>query len=198
MAKRRRGSDGKFLSGGSATGGTGDLKPQILTMTTPSPIGASDYSVARIPLPRLVLGGVNTATIVEMLRVDWYFGIENLSDAAVTHWGFLATSTNRTQDEGASLNQLVLDIQDPRTFAIGVWDTFTTGTSGSRTQQLPVSIDLTDNNGNGVLVATDSIFIVGADAGAAILTPTMAKVLYRMVNVGITEYVGIVAGMQGP
>jgi len=56
----------------------------------------------------------------------------------------------------------------------------------------PVRFDLTDQNGNGILIATDQIFVVMAHLGAAVNAQATAKVTYRIVNVGIQEYVGIV------
>lgn len=196
--KRSRNSDGTFrTSGGSLTGGTGDVKPQFMTLLTPVATGSSDYSVARISLPQLVLGGEDTATIFEFLRVDWYINVYNQADAAGTAWAFLTTNTARVQDEGASLVTAFADLAEPGTFGMALVNTFTTGTSGAFANTLPISVDLTDGNGNGILVATNSIFIVGGAAGDPVLSPFLAKVLYRQVNVGIREYVGIVASSQG-
>ena len=61
---------------------------------------------------------------------------------------------------------------------------------------MPVIIDLTDNNGNGLLIATDKLFIVFANLNGTVVGSAVAKVKYRLSNVGITEYVGIVQSQQ--
>lgn len=62
---------------------------------------------------------------------------------------------------------------------------------------MPQTIDMTDSEGNGVLIATDSIFIVSGAVGNIVPGQAVAKVLYRLKEVGIQEYVGIVQSQQG-
>jgi len=61
-------------------------------------------------------------------------------------------------------------------------------------QQFPIHIDLTDQNGNGMLIATQTIVVNGGNTSgtAATARTYTAKVLYRLIEVGIEEYVGIV------
>lgn len=188
----KRGADGRFkTSGGSLTGGTGDVKPQWLTSTSPFAAGANDYSVQTINVPRIILGQSGVATVMEILRVDWYLGLADLSDEDALYWGFLNTSLTRTQDETSSFATLAEDAADPQTFALAAQDlSFTT--SGANSTQIPISLDMTDGNGNGILIATDRLFLVSGTVVNTSVTQATVKILYRMVNVGITEYVGIV------
>ncbi len=66
-------------------------------------------------------------------------------------------------------------------------------------QQFPIHVDLTDSNGRGILVATQTIIVHGANtSGTAATNRTYtAKCGYRLVEVGIKEYVGIVQSQQG-
>ena len=64
-------------------------------------------------------------------------------------------------------------------------------------ETMPIHVDLTDNAGNGMLVATDRIVIYGANTSGTIAGTYVAKVLYRLKEVGIQEYVGIVQSQQG-
>jgi len=185
------------LSGGSATGGTGDLKPQFLTAATPVPAGASDYTLIAISIPRIILGEEDRATIMEILRIDYYLGLANLNDTTALQWGFLTTRLSRAQDEGSSFTTLREDTQQPGTIGLmGINHTLTT--SGATTTYFPLSFDTTDQNGNGILIATDRIFFIAGGNGEATPSDAAVKILYRMVNVGITEYVGIVQSQQGP
>lgn len=192
MSKRRRGTDGRFkTSGGSLTGGTGDVKPQILTVGVPGAVGINDYSVVEFPVPRIIMGSVDSATIMEILTVWFYNGIIDMLDSNVTTNMFLSTTLVRTQDETCNLASMAADMVNATTLAI-VFQHKGTTVSGSHVINQPMMVDLTDKNGNGVLVATDKLFVTSGVTANTLITTAVVKILYRMVNVGITEYVGIV------
>lgn len=178
------------------TGGTGDVKPQILTLTTGNQGGLEDYALSSTALPVPRFGSSRgKATIVELLKVYFYIGLTDIADQDHTTWAFLTTSTNRTNGDTSSLATLVVDIQDPRNFAIAI-SSAQINTTGASNKDSPQVIDLTDNAGNGVLVATDSITLVHGTVGNTTVTSAEAKLLYRLVNVGVQEYVGIVQSQQ--
>lgn len=189
MSKRARG-------GGSVTGGTGDVKPQILTISSGQATAADDYVTDRLPLPVPRFGTMKSkATILEFLWVDWYIDIRDIGDTTSISWAFLSTTALRTDDETSTLATLNEDVLDPRTFALALLNrNFTT--SGLSQFYMPFHIDLTDNNGNGILVATDSIVITHGNVNGTLAGSAIAKIGYRLVNVGITEYVGIVQSQQ--
>lgn len=192
MAKRARGDGGAAI-----TGGTGDHKPQIMTLDTGIAGAINDYVVNQIALPVPRFGTMKTkATIFEMLWVDWYLNPQNQDDRDHTEFAFLTTSTTRQDGDTSSNNSQVADITNPRTFAFVKrnWDTSTA--VGISLLQDPIRIDLTDSAGNGILVATDSLFVVGSGLNNAVVGSYTAKVAYRLVNVGITEYIGIVQSQQ--
>ena len=197
MAKRARGTDGKFMAGGSRTGGSGDVKPQWLTQFTSAPVSGTDYSVTEILVPRLVLGSVNTASVMEILRVDWYLGIQNIGDSTSVDFGFLNTRILHQTDDPVTLNTIDNDIRDPGTFGFVLHENEEVVTAGSGAamiqRTMPLTVDQTDNNGNGILIATDKIIMTTGNFGNATAVGGTVKILYRMVNVGIREYVGIVA-----
>lgn len=179
------------------TGGTGDLKPQIFTLSTGNQPALNTYAVTRSPLPVPRFGTQRAkATIFEMLRVDLYFGLTEVADVINTMWCYLTTSTQRTSGLGSTIGTMVADIQDPKTFAFGVTETGALGAGGSSRFGFPVSIDLTDGAGNGILVATDNINIVYGSSDNSAIASGQAKIYYRMVNVGVQEYVGIVQSQQ--
>ena len=183
-------------SGGSVTGGTGDIKPQILTLDSGTAGAVSDYVVNQVALPVPRFGSLKTkATIFEILTVSWYPNIEDFADTSATNWCFLTTSTTRADADTATLASAALDVTDPRTFAFVIRQNNLT-TSGAVVSIMPNVIDLTDMNGNGILIATDKLFVVGANLNGTTAGSFVAKVKYRLVNVGITEYVGIVQSQQ--
>ena len=179
------------------TGGTGDVKPQILTITTGIAPALDDYVTSQSALPVPRFGAMKTkATIFELLSVKWYLSPENSTDATNnTQFAMLSTVVTRGSGDTSTLQTFQEDIQDPRNFAI-VMDTQVLSTNGAWVKDLPMFIDLTDGNGNGVLIATDKLVITGGSISPASVGTYTAKVLYRLVNVGITEYVGIVQSQQ--
>lgn len=182
--------------GGSITGGTGDVKPQIITLTTGFPTTVATYSVNKTTLPVPRFGSQkNMSTITEILWVDWYIQMEGLQDAATTGWAFLSTTLSRSDGDTATLASLVLDLEDPRTFALAMVDKNLT-TSGATAVIYPIHIDLTDNNGNGLLIAVDSLVAIQGNVANATNATAVAKIGYRLVNVGLDEYIGIVQSQQ--
>ena len=191
MSKRQR------TSGGSVTGGTGDVKPQYLTVTSLTAGAVDDYVVNQIALPVPRFGTMKTkATIMEMLSVDWYLNLEGALDDDHIDMGFLATVTSRSDGDTITAASIAADAADPLVFGLGVVN-INLLTTGGWAQTMPLHIDMTDNNGNGILVATDRIFVVGGSVNNNVAGSYVAKIKYRLVNVGITEYVGIVQSQQG-
>lgn len=183
-------------SGGSVTGGTGDVKPQIFTIFTQN-IAANTYGADRQPLPVPRFGTTKTkATIMEILKVYWYLGPEDSSDVNNTKFAYLSTSSVRLTGDGATNVTLAGDMQDSHTFAFVTEEKTLFGLAGGWVNDTPNVADLTDDNGNGVLIATDQIFITGGDVGGTLACSFIAKILYRLVSVGVTEYVGIVQSQQ--
>lgn len=182
--------------GGSKTGGTGDVKPQIMTLSTGNVGAADDYVVNQLQLPVPRFGAQkNRATIFELLWVDWYVSPQDQVDQTATHWAFLSTAVTRADADTATLATLQEDLEEPRNFAIAITQNAMT-TSGSFNRTMPIHMPLTDQNGNGVLVATDRIVAVQGSTSDTTVSGSIAKVGYRLVNVGVEEYVGIVQSQQ--
>ena len=183
-------------AGGSFTGGSGDIKPQILTLTTGIALAPNDYVVNRQGLPVSRFGTAkNKATVIEFLWVDWYLNIENLADSSDTEFGFLTTNTSRIDGDPVTTIFMAEDIDDPRTIAYAASSTGFV-TSGGFHKFVPIRVNLSDANGNGILIATDQIYIVGGGIAQTVAGSVIAKVGYRTVVVGLQEYVGIVQSQQ--
>jgi len=189
VGKRRK------TSGGSVTGGTGDIKPQYIVATVSAPTGAADYSIVQINVPRIVLGEPDMATIMEILSVEWYPGLNDLGDNVSLHGGFLDTRASRLQDEAATLATIATDAGSPTVFAWVMIDHRIT-TSGGATSEYPLTVNTNDGNGNGILIASDRFFAIGFSVANTVPADHVVRIMYRLVNVGITEYVGIVAAQS--
>ena len=194
MSKRGRSANGRFVTGGgSVTGGTGDVKPQLITANIVTPASSNQYSVTEIPVPRIILGSAGAATIMEVLKVYWYFSSELVADTGMTTGGFLSTTSIRAQSSTALISSLMTDAGTPSVFGAALENKDPGAADGGQFYSYPITVDLTDNNGNGILIATDRFFATVGMVFNSAPEPTVVKILYRMVDVDITEYVGIVA-----
>lgn len=177
------------------TGGTGDVKPQFFTGTSGTAGAVDDYVVNELQLPVPRFGTQrNRATIFEILSLDWYIGIED-TDSAMSCFAFLTTSTNRSDGDTSTRATAVNDLNDPKTIGFAMYERQFT-TSGASVIKYPIHIDLTDQSGNGTLIATDKITIVCGAVANSVGISAVCKIKYRMVNVGVQEYVGIVQSQQ--
>lgn len=179
------------------TGGTGDIKPQILTAGTTTSAATTVYRTVQITLPVARIGfQKNRAQIVEILKVTFLSGVEANGDAVELFWSFLSTAQIRDSGGTSSTTTLVEDFDDPRVFAMVTKNILLSGAAGQLVDRFDQTVDLTDNNGNGILIATDNIFLTFSGVGQGTAVTGHVKILYRIVNVGIQEYVGIVQSQQ--
>ena len=186
----------KRLRGGSATGGTGDLKPQILTIDI-ALNAIDDITVGSVTLPAIRFGPTQTkATITEILKVWFYNNMQDQADTTTFNGSVLATTNlGRITGTTATTATYAADVANTRAVASAAWAQVLS-TNGGFVQAFPQVVDLTDQNGNGVLVAVDELFLVGSNVGGTTAGRFTAKILYRLVNVGVTEYVGILQSQQ--
>ena len=183
-------------SGGSVTGGTGDIKPQYFTFSTATPAAADDYQILQQTLPVVRPSATaGEATIMEFLTADFYPSVANIADTTCTTGCFLASNVDRSSGDTASAATIAQDIQDPRTFA-AVMQARTFTTSGASVLEYPLHYDFTDSNGNGMLYASDQVFLVGFSVGDATQGFYTVKLKYRYVTVSLIEYIGIVQQQQ--
>jgi len=188
MKKRR-------TSGGSVTGGTGDIKPQYLTIAVTA--GAvDDYAVfaASVPILR-PQSGVEEATVVELLSVDYYLGIQNYADNTSIDFAFLTGNTDRSSADTSTLASYGQDVTRPQTFA-GVLRARGLATSGAQVWEDPITYNFTDDNGNGMLFAGDLLTLVYGNVGGATAGECVAKVKYRFSRVPLIEFIGLVQQQQ--
>ena len=168
-----------------------DVFPQTLTVGTGNG-SANDYNVVQFALPISRLGGsASRAAVLEIIRVDYYLGIRDIEDlAGNTFLAYLTPSPTHQGADTATLTSIEDDCKSTINIA-PVLRSFQTTTSGASTLEMPLSYDLTDGAGNGFLVASDQLTLVSANVGGTTASSTVVKVWYRLVNVGMIEYVGI-------
>jgi hypothetical protein len=84
----------------------------------------------------------------------------------------------------------------PQDYIALVKQDFQLVTSGGIVLVSPIIVDLTDGAGNGILVAVPQIYLGMITAGQGAAINGSVKILYRYVDVDLTEYIGIVQSQQ--
>lgn len=176
----------------SLTGGTGDVSPQLLSSTLATS-AANTYTELSIPLPvNRFQQMANKAVVVEMLKVYFNNGEADANPAA---GGSLLSATaqiaTRTQTAYVPGSSFVVAASEKI-----VRGAFTAAGTYGMTSQDPITIDLTDGAGHGVLVGTDNIFYGVNTAGFTSVSSFSMKILYRFKEVPLQEYIGIVQSQQ--
>lgn len=169
----------------SLTGGTNDVKPQYLSfVASQSGSDATTTTTQALPVLRNFQTGGNRAQIVEILKV--YFTPDDLAEVDGSLNCFLTTKNLGTVATNASEASVIAN------FTIRTRLT----TSGLIAPMFPFVVDLTDGDGNGILVATDNIYAQVSSTTTSLTNSVRVKVLYRIYGASVTEYVGIVQSQQ--
>jgi len=167
----------------SLTGGTGDVNPQYLSFQAVQSAADTNTTITQaLPIQRLPTTG--RSQIMEILRV--YFELATNVEVDANYGCFLTTKSFGTT--GISSNE-------PTCFAYFASQIGLT-TSGMFNVSKKYEHDCTDGAGHGILVATDNIFAQVKSAGTSAANTVNIKILYRMKNVNLAEYIGIVQSQQ--
>lgn len=187
MSKRRATSSFKD----DLTGGTHDFNPQFFSIYG-VPAAAGTTETFTFPLPVLRVGGgqgVNRAQVFEILKIFWLIPSAP-SQANVAENSKLFNAVLTTHNYGATAaafnSPSIID-----TFYLESTGAFTAGGTYYRFGDRVVCHDLTDGVGHGVLIGTDNLFLqLGGTATFATLVA--CRILYRIKNVELSEFLGIV------
>ena len=179
---------------GGITGGTGDVNPQYFIVTNDQ-TAANAYreAVFPTPIPRVPRGN-GDVTIMEVLKIFWEFpDVTALPVAGGSHVKMQQQISTRPQTAIVPANPGVLSYKE-----LNFFGAFTAAGSMLCVWEEPCVTDLTDGAGHGILVATDNMYF-GVDTNGFGVAATLwsAKIEYRMKNVSLVEYIGIVQSQQG-
>ena len=156
-----------------------DVFPQFMSFSG-TESAANTFTTVRIQLPVARRPGAKKITVIELLQV-WFQPVnEEFANADI--W-----DTVLMFRDAATLP----DMSDPNVF-YQKQRRITVFTTGAVVTEEPSITRYDSGGGKGFLLATDSIFvgILGTSQSAA-LTANY-KLLYRFVEVGLQEYIGIV------
>lgn len=177
----------------SLTGGTGDVNPQWLTGTfTQTAADTTSSNPITLPIQRLPQQG--GAQVMEVLKI-MYNHTPFPAIAAVGESLDLISAFFSTSNFGTT----AVTIAEPRVFDgfnRAQRGAFTAGGTYAYVDTTTIIHDLMDGAGHGLLIATDQIFIQIQSTGTGVANTVQFKILYRMKNVSLQEYIGIVQSQQ--
>lgn len=188
----------------SLTGGTGDVNPQSLIITgTFSNADAIKAIGTPLPIPRFSSSG-NKSLVFEFLDVEWQIVDPPQPGPANGDFGKLELALATSASYPGTLNDWMADkrviSQYRATFqtiatvgpAAGAWQIVTYG------KELQGNDDLTDRAGHGILIGTDDIYVwIWLQAqNYNWQSNFVCTIKYRIKEVTIQEYVGIVQSQQ--
>ncbi len=179
-------------------GGTGDVNPQWFNLTGNATGLATAYNENGNVLPRERLPYGNKSQVMEILKVQFTRpGNQTIALTAATFSSlrmYLTTSSFGTTEP-------VITQLGGKVIAFNRWEVANTAAAPAvniAITSINDIIDITDDAGNGLLVATDSIFVGAIEVGLTVAANASygCRVLYRWKNVGLSEYIGIVQSQQ--
>lgn len=186
MSKKRATSD-------LLTGGSGDVSPQYFALPPNTLSAANTFTEGAIPtpVPRNKVQG-DRVTVMELLKV--YFNNPE-PDANPSAAGSLVTATAQL----STRSQNAITLGNVAVFAFCdkiVRGAFTAAGSYAAEVFDPFVWDCTDGAGHGILIATDNIYFGCNTAGFTAAAAFNCRLLYRMKNISLPEYIGIVQSQQ--
>ena len=175
-------------------GGFKDIKPQWLNCPTVTQTGADTTTSLEVQLPIARIASTTSATVIEILRV--YAALTGLPTIASVTEAVDSQTLTISTSSGGTVDLAFNDGRVLCVFSRQQRGAFTAGGTYSRTNNEIMEFNLTDNNGNGVLVASDSIFLQLSSVTTGNANIAQVKVLYRFKSVGYLEYIGIAQSQQ--
>ena len=156
-----------------------DVYPQYMSFSVTETTD-NTYRNVRIQLPVARRPGAKKITVIELLNVQ----VDNRAQSLTGAQNFFAALTFR--DAGIVLPPL----SDPNVF---FWTEIARAetTSGATMEEWPRKYRYDTGGGRGFLIATDSIF-AGVRSNTGGVSTADYKLLYRFVEIGLEEYIGIV------
>lgn len=166
------------------TGGTGDVNPQYLSINIAQTAADSTTAVTfPLPLPRFQ-PTKNRSIVLEVLRVTFLLRTAN--------WVFV---NNARIFCNVSTSNTAFGVDDHQTFATFT-QTYQQTLLAANVNYIwngPKEVDTTDGAGHGLLVATNAITVALGSVLTSDTNVVDLKLWYRYKEVGLTEYIGIVA-----
>lgn len=189
--------------GDTLTGGTKDVNPQWFPLFA-TQASADAVTVAQFPVPvQRLKNDDQQSQVMEILKISWDVSFGFPVDGATFIFGMYLTTVNTTALLSTPAQNTQLFNLRNRGNCIDYHERIiqTQTAVGVAYHDDPIIHDLTDNDGHGILVATDNVWVTlisqtNSTAATGALNQGTCKLLYRWKNVKLQEYIGIVQSQQ--
>lgn len=175
--------------------------PQIMVLSTPFQSVVSSY----ITVTRPTLAGASGANffVMEVFWIDFYYGYGDVGNGSATHSIGVATKEVHADGDVPSVFQNVFDAAERNNIAVltdtkhSTLEAISVGTPPTSdafrirtnfTIRMPIRVNLTDNNGHGILVASPKLQLWGSSDGDALVGQFVARICHRMKPVSATDF----------
>lgn len=181
MPRGRKGDD--------LTGGSGDVNPQTMVMRATQAVADTVLVQGQaLPIPRLPIKK-GRSLVIELLSVEF---AGNSFPPAIN--GSVVIPFITTDSETPA--NLLAFLLNPRTLAKWFRVAVVASAAGFQIFENNHRIDMTDEAGHGILVATDNLYMGVVSALTAAAQDYIATLTYRFKDVSLEEYIGIVQSQQ--
>jgi len=180
------------------TGGTNDVNPQYMTIKLPTLATTLVAVNESFPIPINRMISTRSAQVLEILRIEYYANGQGWGTGVDcgTKVSIGSAPFTRSTAAGATLSASGEQPTSPGLITQFFQTTdFGDATGVQMAKDWVIVRDLTDGAGHGVLVGSDNLYVnnVAAFGAATENKEGFLRILYRFKNVGMAEYVGIVA-----
>lgn len=172
------------------TGSTKDKYPNYMSFVLTQ--SANDTFTTRsisTPIPRTGISGGSKATIMEVTRI--VFHMENMILEAAAQYVACSLSTGSVPTAISTFNEGTCIYMEDVVMMLDV----AVGSGGGILSKV-YDHNMCTSDGFGVLVATDAIHFSVASANTVQCNTVECRMYYRLVQVPIVEYIGIVQSQQ--
>lgn len=165
---------------------------QVVTQSAANALSSTEVS---LPVVRVPSSG--RVTIVELRSIKWGFASTTTPTAVDGENICVGISTASLDSNPAANLTPLLIMTDPTTVWFDRHACRVVTSGGAYLTDIAWQEQLLDHDGHGILVATDSIFFHVYTAAFAIAHTIVFKLGYSFVDVGLSEYIGIVQSQNG-
>ncbi len=172
------------------TGGTGDVNLQTLSarVQTGAPVAGVSFGETRVPVPVLrVAQNPNTAQVIEALWCEFEFSslglfVPSFDGAGDSVRASITTNSQPSMPHLDNSNLIALT-----GFRAWMFNAPGPGAAGDTV----LRVDLTDQAGHGMIIATQDIFLQGSGINMAVPLAIPFRMGYRFKLVSLQEFVGL-------
>lgn len=178
--------------GDALTGGTGDVSPQYFSYAVTMTAANTAFELALpTPVPRNKVQG-DMVTVMEVMKI--FFDMPEADANPAAAGGLVQAIAQISTRTGIGI-----DFANPTVIAQcqkTIRGAFTAAGTYGTAYYDPYEFNTNDGAGHGLIIATDNVFTTVTTFNFVAVAAFRIKMMYRMKNITLAEYIGIVQSQQ--